>query len=365
MSYSPTSGLSTNLPQTQAVFYDRNFIDNLKMQLPWYRCVERRELPPQSGNTHRLYMYAPGLGYGQASGSVPADLTIGNGEQFPAAQTTFSTSQASEGTVGTGLIPVVLTDYAVIGQYCDYVNVSDYALATSIDPALENLEKELAYRLAGTISSLVRTQANAAGVVDATVYSGSKTTGTVLTIQDPIKAVQELRQRSVMPFTENKFVGTISPLAVGDMLVSTGYNSLVDIYKHTKEGLDKLLELPGGNGKDDEVQVLDFSGFKFYETPFVTQTASYQSGSATAYRTTLFGHQAVIGISLGVKENSQIGDGEWSNMKLWIMKPEGPSTADPTHVVGGFTSYNVKLVFTLPPDLVMRLRYIDATSGLS
>ena len=166
MSYSPTSGLSTNLPQTQAVFYDRNFIDNLKMQLPWYRCVERRELPPQSGNTHRLYMYAPGLGYGQASGSVPADLTIGNGEQFPAAQTTFSTSQASEGTVGTGLIPVVLTDYAVIGQYCDYVNVSDYALATSIDPALENLEKELAYRLAGTISSLVRTQANAAGVID-------------------------------------------------------------------------------------------------------------------------------------------------------------------------------------------------------
>jgi hypothetical protein len=310
-------------------------------------------------------MYAAGLGIGQAAGSVPADLTIGNGEQFTSNQTTFSTSQASEGTVGTGLIPCVLTDYAVIGQYCDFCGVSDYALAVAIDPALENLEREMAYRLAGTISSLVRTQANAAGVIDASVYSGSKTTGTVLTIADPIKAVQELRQRSVAPFTENKFVGVITPLSVGDILVSTGYNSLVDIYKHTKEGLDKLLELPGGNGKDDDVQVLDFSGFKFYESPYCTETASYQSGAATAYRTTLFGHQAVIGISLGVKENSQIGDGEWSNMKLWLMKPEGPSVADPTHVVGGFTSYNVKMVDTLPPDLVMRLRYIDATSGLS
>jgi hypothetical protein len=362
--YSPTSGLSTNLPQTQAVYYDRNFVDNLKMTLPYYRVCERRELPPQSGNTHRLYMYAPGLGYGQTPGSVPTDLTIGNGEQFPAAQVAFTTSQQAEGTVGTGLIPVVLTDYAVIGQYCDYVNVSDYSLETAIDPALENLEKEMAYRLAGTISSLVRSQADGSKTVDPSV-DVSKTTGTVLTIQDPISATQELRQRSVMPFTDNKFVGCISPLAVGDILTATTNNSLVDIYKHTLVGLDRLLELPGADGKDDEVQALEFSGFRFFETPFVTETTDYQSGIATAYRTYLFGHEAVIGISLGVKENSQIGDGEWSNMRLWIMKPEGPSVADPTRVIGGWTSYNVKLVFTLPPDLIMRLRFIDATSNLS
>jgi N4-gp56 family major capsid protein len=365
--YSPTSGLSTNLPQTAAVYFDKQFVDNLKMTLPYYRVIERRELPAQSGTTHRLYMYAPGLGVGFDSGDIPSDLEpVGwPGENVPVGQTTFSTSQAQEGSVGTGLVPVVLTDSAVIGQYVDYVNVSDYALETAIDPALENLEKEMCYRLAGTISTLIRNQADAAATIDASVDSGSLTAGTAMTIQDPRKACQELRQRSVQPFTDNTFCGVISPLVVGDIITDDGDNGLTAIYKHTETGLDKLLELPGSDGKDDEVQVLDFGGFRFYETPYVTEDTNYQSSGKTSYRTYLFGHQGCIGISLGVKENSQIGDGEWSNMKIWIMKPEGPSPADPARVIGGWTSYNVKFVATLPPDLTMRLRYIDSTSALS
>ena len=52
-SYSPTSGLVSNLPQAQATYFDRDFIQNLKQNTPFYRCVERRELPPQSGQNHR------------------------------------------------------------------------------------------------------------------------------------------------------------------------------------------------------------------------------------------------------------------------------------------------------------------------
>lgn len=248
-----------------------------------------------------------------------------------------------------------------------YVNVSDYALETAIDPCVENLEREMCYRLAGTISTLVRTVANGASSVDTTALT-QLSSGTVLARQNLTAATQELRQRSVLPFDpgENRFVGVISPLSIGDTLnQTTPSNDLVDVYKHTKEGLDRLLELPGGDGKDHVAPVLEFGGMRFYESPIVTTTSSYLSSAATAYRTYLFGHQAVIGISLGVKENSQIGEGDWSNMKVWIMKPTEPSVGDPTRVIGGWASYNVKLVFTLPPDTISRLRMIDATSNLS
>jgi len=341
-SYSPTSGLVSNLPQAQATFFDRDFIQNLKQVTPYYRCIDRRELPPQSGQNHRLYMYAPGLGIA------------------------FSTTQATEGTVVGGKAPAVNTDSAVIGQYADYVNVSDYAMETAIDPCVENLEREMCYRLAGTISLLIRNQADGSNAIDSSVYT-PKASGSPLVRSDLTSAVQELRQRSVLPFDEgqNRFVGVVTPLAIGDVLNDAANNSLVDIYKHTETGLDRLLDLPGGDGKDHVAPVLEFGGMRFYESPLVTQTASYASGTATAYRTYLFGKQAIIGISLGVKENAQIGQGDWSNMKIWIMKPNEPTPGDPTRVIGGWTSYNVKFVATLPPDTTGRLRFIDATSNLS
>jgi len=244
--------------------------------------------------------------------------------------------------------------------------VSDYALETAIDPCVENLEKEMCYRLAGTISSLVRNVSNGANAIDSTVYQ-PKASGSPLVREDLTASVQELRQRSVLPFDQgaNRFVGVISPLAIGDALNDANPNGLMDIYKHTSEGLDRLLDLPGGDGKDAVAPILEFGGMRFYESPIVTQTPDYASGLATAYRTYLYGKQAVVGISLGTKENAKIGEGDWSNMHVWVMKPEAPSVGDPTRVIGGWTSYNVKLVFTLPPDTTGRLRFIDATSTLS
>jgi hypothetical protein len=332
----------SNLPQSQATYFDRDFIQNLKQLTPYYRCIERRELPPQSGQNHRLYMYQAGLGIA------------------------FSTAQASEGTVVAGKAPAVSTDSAVIGQYADYVNVSDYALETAIDPCVENLEKEMCYRLAGTISLLIRNQSDGANAIDTSVYT-PKASGSPLTRPDLTAATQELRQRSVLPFDQaaNRMIGVISPLSIGDVINDSTNNSLVDVYKHTIEGLDRLLDMPGGDGKDHVVPVLEFGGMRFYESPLVTTTSNYASAAATAYRTYLYGHQAVVGISLGVKENAQIGEGDWSNMKIWIMKPTEPTVGDPTRVIGGWTSYNVKFVATLPPDTTGRLRFIDATSNLS
>src|SRR5215469_12564914 len=57
--YSPASNMTSNLTQTQVNYYDKNFIANLKAETPHYRCVERRPLPENSGNTLNLFEYVP------------------------------------------------------------------------------------------------------------------------------------------------------------------------------------------------------------------------------------------------------------------------------------------------------------------
>lgn len=334
--YNPASILSSNLPQSTVIYYDKDFVKNLKANTPFLRCTERRELPAQSGNQHRLYMY----------------------QTFSA-----NTSQVSEGTVGTGITPTVSSTTATIGQYADYCNFSDIALEMAIDPALENLEREMAYRLALTVNSLVKTTSDGANSVDNKVSTLSKAANTPLARTDLTAATQSLRGQSVMPFDQgaNRFCCVIHPFAIGDVLNDTANNSLVDIYKHTTEGLDRLMELPG----DDEVQVLDFGGLRFYESNTVTTTSNYQSSGKTGYRTYVFGYQAVIAISLGVRENAQIGEGDWHNMKVWMNKWDTPSVSDPSRVIGGSVAYNIKFVSTTPPDTTMRLRYIDANSNVS
>lgn len=337
--YNPASTLISNLPQAQATYFDKDFIANLKANTPFLRCTERRELPAQSGNQHRLYMYQAFAG---------------------------NTSQSAEGTVQSGITPSVNTSSAVIGQYADYVNVSDIALETAIDPALENLEREVAFRLALTVNALVRNTSDAANAIDASVSSGAKAANTPITRTDLTAAVQSLRGKSVLPFdaAANRYVGVIHPFAVGDIVNDTANNSIVDIYKHTTEGLDRLEELPGGVS-GDVIQVLDFGGYRMYESNTVTSTANYASSGKTGLRTYLYGNQAVIAISLGVKENAQIGQGDWHNMKIWMNRYDSPSPSDAARMIGGSVAYNVKFVSTLPPDTVMRLRYVDANTNIS
>lgn len=150
---------------------------------------------------------------------------------------------------------------------------------------------------------------------------------------------------------------------MGDALNDVTNNSMTDVLKRTIEGQMKLEELPAPDG--DEVQVLEWAGATFYASTMVTQTANYQGSGKTALRTYIFGEDGVIAISLGKKEQAQVGNGDWRNLKLWMYKAGEPTISDPARMIGGWTSYNVKFVPTLPPDVTMRTRYIDAVSNIS
>lgn len=333
--FSPASMNTSNLPQSRVIFYDKNFVKNLKANTPFVRCSNRRELPENSGNQLQLFMY----------NVLGANI-----------------AQTSEGTVGSGITVSVVNNVATIGQYADYVNLSDIALQTALDPALENIQKELAYRLGLALSTLVRNTLDGANAIDSSVSGGSLAYNVAFTKSNITSAVQSLAGRNVMPFDQGHMCGVVHPFIVGDALNDTSNNSLTDVLKRTVEGQGKLSELPSPDG--DEVPVLEWAGVRFYQSTIVTQTLNYQAQSGkTALRTYIIGENGVITISLGKKENSMIGNGDWRNLKLWMYKTSEPTPSDPARVIGGWTSYNVKFVPTLVPDTTQRSRYIDAVAS--
>jgi hypothetical protein len=338
--YNPASTNTSGLPQAQITWYDAKFVENLKLNTFYLRCAERRPLPMNSGNKLELFMY----------------------QTFGA-----NIAQVAEGTVGSGITPTVLTNTTTIGQYADYISLSDLARDTALDDALANLRDEIAYRAALSLNTVHRNVIDTAYLIDSSVNALNKAYNSPIVKTDFVNAVQSLQGRAVQPFDKpgNKFAALIHPFCIGDALNDTAVNGITDIAKWgggENKTHDMLYELPG----PETVPVLDVSGCRFYACQMVTQTANYLGhAGVTAFRTYFFGENSNFAISLGGKEGSKIGDGEWRNMSVNLVKNPGTSAADPAGVIGGWTSYNFKYAVSLGPDVTMRLRTIDAPSNVS
>jgi hypothetical protein len=328
---SPASNLTTNLPQSVVTSFDKVFVENLKAETPWVRATSRRTLDENSGNKLVLFMY----------------------QNLPAPPLT----QAPEGTIQTGITVTVVQNTSTIGNYADYANISTYALQTAIDPALEALGVQMAYRLAQLINIIIQNTADGASVVDALV--AHTPLGTNLVAQDITSMVQSLAAVNALPFENGRFAGIIHPFIVGDILISTQPNGITDVLKRTAEGQEKLRELPAPDG--DNVTVIDWGGASFHQSTLVKQTGT----APVKFRTYVIGRDGVIGVSFGAKENTQIGDGDWRNLNVWVRRLTEPSGYDPSRMIGGFASYNTMYTATLPPDPVQRIRYVDAPSAIT
>lgn len=337
--YNPASTASNALPQSTVIFYDKNFVQNLKLWTLFLRCSERRPLPMNSGNKLELFMYQP---------------------------LAANTTQIAEGTVGSGITPTVLTNTTTIGQYGDYISLSDYALQTAIDDALGNLREEIAYRAALSLNTVHRNVVDTGATIDSSVSALSKAFNSTLAKTDLVAALQSLQGRGVKPFDQaaNRFCVLIHPFQVGDALNDTSTGGITDIAKFAAvrgESPDRLYELPG-----EDAPVMDVSGARVYQCQMVTQTPNYLGHSGvTAFRSYYFGQNATFGISLGAKEGAKIGEGEWRNISTELVKNPATSAADPVGVIGGWTSYNLKYAASLGPDTTLRYRYIDAPSNIS
>ena len=194
-------------------------------------------------------------------------------------------------------------------------------MATAIDNTVENVARELAYRLGESLSALVRATADGANAVDASVLTQlgatSLTSFTTLSLNQIRNAVQSLAGRSVRPFDEasKTFCGVIHPFAVGDVLADNSNDSPIDILKHTPVGQSRMEDLLSV----DLTEMIEFpsSGVRFFQTNQVTQTATYKGvAGLTALRTYIFGRDGIFSIKLGAQGDTGFGDGEWSNINL-------------------------------------------------
>jgi hypothetical protein len=334
--YSPASLGTQQLPQSTIIHYEKTFISNLKANLAWMRATTRMVLPENSGNQLKLFMYQ----------TMPGNPV-----------------QQAEGTVGSGLTISVLSNVSTIGNYADFINVSQVALQTAIDPVLDSLEVEMSYRFAQTINTIVQRTADGAVAIDSSVNSHSKAYNAPMATTDITTNVQSLVGRNVQPFESGYFMGIIHPFIVGDVINDNTNNGIVDVLKRTAEGQEKLRELPSPDG--DMVPVLEWGGVRWMQSTTVTQTANYQGHGVTALRSYIIGRDGVISISLGSKMGTQVGDGDWKNLKLYVKRADGSTVSDPAVVIGGWVAYNAMFTASLVPDLVQRIRVIDAVPVVS
>src|ERR1035438_8299643 len=241
--YSPAANGQSNLPQSTVRYYDKKFRENLKAQTPFVACSERLDLPMKSGNQYNLYL------------SVPLAA---------------NTAQTTEGTVGSSITVSVLNTSATIGEYADYANFSSLSLATAIDNTVENVAREMSYRLGESLSALVRATCDGANSIDASVLTelaaSSTTSFTALSLSQIRNSVQSLAGRSVRPFDEasKSFAGVIHPFALGDVTADNSNDSPIDILKHTPVGQMKMESLVSVDLT--EVVTLPTTGVDCYQT---------------------------------------------------------------------------------------------------
>ena len=138
--------IGSTLPSTQAVYYDRLAVRALFAHLGFQGLTAERQIPKNAGRTTQIYTY--NLSPFTASVSAAAsDLGGGVSDTPP--------PTATEGAVGTPITPTEASIQATLGQYVDYVNVSDFALAVDIGKPLEQLSEMLGYRGALVVDTLL------------------------------------------------------------------------------------------------------------------------------------------------------------------------------------------------------------------
>lgn len=337
------ANVQSGLPQSTVKYYDKKFRENLKAQTPFVACSERLDLPAKSGNQYQMFMYVP----------LAANV-----------------AQTTEGTVGNSLTVSVATSTATIGEYADYANFSSLSLATAIDSTVENVAREMSYRLGESLSALVRATADGANAIDSSVLvqlgATSTSAFTTLSLNQIRNSVQSLAGRNVRPFDEGSksFVGVIHPFALGDVIADSSNNGTLDILKHTPVGLSRMEDLVSTDLT--EMVELPGSGVRFFQTNQVTTTSNYKAVTGlTALRTYIFGRDGIYSIKLGAQGDTEFGDGEWSNIKCNVVQNAEPTVADPEGLIPGWTSYRLHFTTSLGPDTTVRIREIDAASAIS
>lgn len=183
-----TSTLSHELK----IFYDKNLLREAKPNLVHNQFGQKRNIPKNGGKTIEFRKFS----------------------SLPKAKTALT-----EGVTPDGQSLTVTAITATIGQYGDYVRITDMLDLTAIDPILTETGKLLGNQSGETLDSLTADVLNAGTNVQ---YSGGKSArselaeGDVLTVDDIKKAVRTLKRNKAKKIN-GSYVAIIHPDAAYDL----------------------------------------------------------------------------------------------------------------------------------------------------
>lgn len=243
-----TTGTSTLSPEMKT-FYDKDLLRNAKPVLVHNQFGQKRNIPKGGGKTIEFRKFSP----------------------LPKA-----TTPLTEGVTPDGKQLTVTSVTATVGQYGDYVALTDVIGLTAIDPVLVETNKILGVQAGETLDRLTADVLNAGTNVR---YAGGKlsrsalTASDVLTVDDIKKAVRTLKRNKAKPIN-GSYVAIIDP--------ETAYDLMKD-----KEWVDvKTYSDPKGIYTGE---IGKLYGVRFVET---TEAVTFKQGDNTIHSTLIFGADA-------------------------------------------------------------------------
>ena len=242
-------------------FYDKNLLREAKPNLVHNQFGQKRNIPKNGGKTIEFRKFS----------------------SLPKAKTALT-----EGVTPDGQSLTVTAITATVGQYGDYVRITDMLDLTAIDPILTETGKLLGNQSGETLDSLTADVLNAGTNVQ---YSGGKTAraqlaeGDVLTVDDIKKAVRTLKRNKAKKIN-GSYVAIIHPDAAYDLTNDPKW-----------EAVKEYDPKDWYNGEIGRIH-----GVRFVET---TEAVRFESGDGEVFSTLVLGADAygITNIEGGGLEN--------------------------------------------------------------
>lgn len=177
---------TASLSAENKTFYDMDLLRNAKPNLVHNQFGQEKNIPKNGGKTIEFRKFS----------SLPKAMT-----------------PLTEGVTPTGKGLTVTTVTATVGQYGDFVAITDMLDLTSIDPVLTEANKLLGAQAGETLDALTANVLNAGTNVQ---YSGGKsaraalTADDVLTVDDIKKAVRTLKDNKAKKI-KGSYIAIIHP----------------------------------------------------------------------------------------------------------------------------------------------------------
>jgi N4-gp56 family major capsid protein len=247
----PGSGVGVQVSPSD-LYYDRQFLDRLELNLMFDQLCEKKKMPGRSGNNVTWTRY----------NNLAA-----------------STTPLSPGVIPAAINMSAAQIKATPDQYGDFITLSDAIELKAIDPVVESAQELLAYRAALSIDTLIRNQLHGNVTTQYAAGAGSEAAVTaVVSAADVRKAVKTLKTVGTKPF-DSDFRGLVHNATAYDLMSETAVGGFIDITKYT----DKTPMLKGELGK--------LWGVRFMESPNV-QTGT-NSAPVPTYRNYIVGKGAI------------------------------------------------------------------------